>query len=173
LALVTHPSKINHEDADYDLSHLARVRHTFGWTPRGAAPLTFQMAVTYSNHVYSDEKLPRTERCAIVMDPAIERIFCPNRHTQSLKLPQIFADLTANPNSTVGVLPANYNVFRISSAGKYYYVFFNLRAKGAGPNSFNLSVYVESAYEKAVTVPSRRKIPFGMLCECTALKKRF
>jgi hypothetical protein len=169
---VIHPSILIHDAVAYDLSHLISRQYDFGWVGRRGEPLTFQVRVTYSNHVYSDAKLEPFPGCASVLDRGVERVFCPSRHARSLGLPQIFADLASRPVTTVGVLAKNFNVYRIVSADAVYYVFFNLRAKTRRERTHVLSLFVESAYDKPAAVRSRMKMPFGQLCERIAMGDR-
>ncbi len=105
----------------------------------------------------------------------VERVFCPTRHRTSLDLPAIIDGLIAKPTTSVGVCfeTPNYNVFRTTVDKDYFYVFFHVKTIASGAASYRMRLFVESAYSKAKAVPTRRKIPFGMLSEYVATSRKF
>ena len=167
--ILHHQPEIIHHGKRYSLHHLTDASHAFSWQAKSGETCNFVLEIRYSNHCYSDAKLPLTLGCATVPDRGTQRVFCPSRYAQSFKLPIMFSNLANRPTTRVGVLRQNFNVFEIQTDGMLYYAFFSLRPfKDESANRGRLNLFVESAYERPDKVPSRRKIPFGMLAESVA-----
>ncbi len=164
--ILRHQPFVIHHESHFDLRHLTDAWHSFSWRLKTQEVVQFTLEVRYSNHCYTDAKLPNDPGCAIILDKSIKRIFCPSRHARSLSLPSLFSNLAARPTTSVGILRRNYSVFEVQQDGLLYYAFFKLRGlRASNSDNAHLNLFVESAYERPDKVISRRKVPFGMLAE--------
>jgi len=170
---VIHPEKITHLGIEYSLTHLVDGHGSFAWKTKNGRDVTFNVKTSYADHCYSDKDLPRQPGCHIVMSRGVERVFCTDRHSRSLSLPDLVNGLFTKPTQTVSfTAERNYALLYLMmkppvTKGKRYYVFFHMKWHGSdtSADAFDVQLNVESAYQKSKTVEFKRLPTFGTVAE--------
>ena len=161
-------STIVHLGQTYDLGRFDAHADQFSFVHAGET-YRYNFTITYSTHCYSDAKITPSTGMHIFHDRGEQRPFCTERFARSGLLFEMVDSLFRRPTSTVGVLHRNYNYYKLQRPDGLYYMFFNLHRGAQFENTFEMRMYVESAYLRPNPVTSKSKEPFGRIVSRIAL----
>jgi len=179
-----HPEKIEYAGKAYTLVHLRQSIRQFKWTPKDAEEVTFSVRLRYSNHCYSRNLDPgelQQPEHVLCPDRAV-RVFCPDRHSHTERLCAMMGGLFDKPGTSVALTQHhNWTTYQIyapvgRAAQVRYCAFFTVRNDTDRPietGTHALDMYVESAYVKEDSVPTRKRVPFGKVAEMTMFGQRY
>jgi hypothetical protein len=134
-------------------------------TPKLDGAPTFKVYVSFGCHTVSKEWSETCPTSGKMVYGSEIRCFCPIRYGHSLNLPKIIHDGTTG-RAFFGQTRNYLIIHDLPGAAGPYVVFFNLQR--ARSKSFDVAMFVVSAYEKPQLPRSLPKITFATLIAKTA-----
>lgn len=180
------PLSISHFGRVYDLNHLQPRRLQFDWVTDEPATHCYHANIFLSNHCISEES-PNAISMAeakFLQPNRPDRVFSPERFSNSLMLPEIIDRLFERPTTPVILtVERNWYTFQLSTSwsntkARNYYVFMrpkNFRPYPADVPSHLFDLSIESAYcrDKPPLRPHHKeRVMFGKLIERLARDRK-